>query len=473
MIIWAMALKDLRLLFRDRTGAFFTFAFPMVFSVFFGMVFSGGSADDRRIPVAIVDLDQSAGSRAFVSDLLAAEEFSATDVNAALTTKRAADAAATGTTAAPITTDDLVKAGDQRVLAKQAAAVVVIPKDFGERQKALFSGKSPEIDVGVDPSRTAETGMLLGVLQKYAFMGMARSFQDPALGRTLLRNSRTAATLSGTKIPPKVEKLFTDLEGVLADAEKNGLGNAPAAAAAETKPGDKPTDDPAKPAAKASPMAGFSPMTITSRQVKSKRAGPSNPFAISFPQGIVWGVMGAALGFGSSLVGERQNGTLARLRCAPLSITQVLLGKALGCGITTLIVIGLLLGLARFGFGVEFAEPVSLVMAIISVIVCFVGIMMLVAAISPSERASGGLAWGIMMIFSFIGGAAVPLFAMPGWLQRLSDFSPMKWTILAFEGGIWRGTAPAQMLLPCGILLAIGIAAFFGGAAGFTRKPAA
>ena len=32
----------------------------------------------------------------------------------------------------------------------------------------------------------------------------------------------------------------------------------------------------------------------------------------------------------------------------------------------------LLLGLARFGFGVQFAEPVSLVMAIISVIVFFV-----------------------------------------------------------------------------------------------------
>ncbi len=466
MIIWAMALKDLRLLFRDRTGAFFTFAFPMVFSVFFGMVFSGGSADDRRIPVAVVDLDQSPGSRAFVSDLLAAEEFSATDVNSELAAKRAADAAASGTSAAPITTEDLVKAGDQRVLAKRAAAVVVIPKDFGERQKALFSGKSPEIDVGVDPSRSAETGMLLGVLQKYAFMGMARSFQNPALGRTLLRNSRTAATLSGTKVPPKVEKLFTDLESVLADAEKSGLGSAPDAAI-PAKPGDKPA------AAAASPMAGFSPMSITSRQVKSNRAGPTNAFAVSFPQGIVWGVMGAALGFGSSLVGERQHGTLARLRCAPLSITQVLLGKALGCAITTFIVIALLLGLARFGFGVQFAEPVSLVMAIISVIVCFVGIMMLVAAISPSERASGGLAWGIMMMFSFLGGAAVPLFVMPGWMQRLSDISPMKWTILAFEGGIWRGTAPAQMLLPCGILLAIGIAAFFGGAAGFTRKPAA
>ena len=442
MIIWSLAAKDLKLLFRDRPGCFFVFAFPLLFAIFFGMVFSGGSADDRKIPVAVVDLDKSGASQAFVRDLLDAEEFNAEQVATA-------------------------EAGEQKVLARKAAAVVVIPKDFGERQEAIFSGKPPELDVGIDPSRQAETGMLMGVLQKYAFMGMARTFQDPGMARSQLTNARTLAKLSGVNL--KLDKFLGGMEDVLAQAEKDGIrtmpvnapdGRAPADGKADKKDGIK----------KASGLGGFTPMTISSREVRAKNTLSPNAFAVSFSQAVVWGVMGAAMGFGTSLVGERQRGTLARLRCAPLSVMQILMGKAVACGVTVLLVIALLLTMAKFAFGVTFAEPVSLVMAAVCGVVCFVGLMMLVAAASPSERSGGGLAWGVMMIFSFLGGAAVPLFAMPGWMQKLSNISPMKWLILAFEGGIWRGTAPVDMLLPCAILVGVGAASFFGGTAVFLRK---
>lgn len=442
MIIWSIAAKDLKLLFRDRSGCFFVFAFPVLFSVFFGIVFSGGSKQDREIPVAVVDLDQSVLSKAFVQDLLTAEEFKAELV-------------------------DTKEIGDRRVLSRKAAAVVVIPKDFGERQKAMFSGKPPELDVGIDPSRQAETGMLTGVLQKYAFMGMSRSFQDPARARVQLTNARTLAKLGGG-LNPNFEKLLVGLDGVLADAEKAGQDTLPAAdlpAAAGAGDGTEPVKK-----NRVGGMGGFSPMTIISREVRAKSVLSPNAFAVSFSQGVVWGVMGAALGFGTSLVGERQRGTLARLRCAPLGVMQILLGKALACGITVLMVIGLLLGLAKFGFGVTFAEPVSLVLATVCGVVCFVGLMMLVAAASPTERSGGGMAWGVMMMFAFLGGAAVPLFVMPGWMQQLSNISPMKWLILSFEGGIWRGTTPLEMLLPCTILVGIGVVSFLSGTVVFLRK---
>ena len=37
--VLALALKDLRLLARDRAAAFFTFAFPLAIALFFGYVF--------------------------------------------------------------------------------------------------------------------------------------------------------------------------------------------------------------------------------------------------------------------------------------------------------------------------------------------------------------------------------------------------------------------------------------------------
>ena len=58
------------------------------------------------------------------------------------------------------------------------------------------------------------------------------------------------------------------------------------------------------------------------------------------------------------------------------------------------------------------------------------------------------------------GGAMVPLFAMPPWMQTASMVSPVRWAIVAFEGAIWRGFSPAQMALPCAILLTLGVAGF-------------
>ena len=64
--ILALAWKDIRLLLRDRMGFFFSFAFPLIYAIFFGVVFSGDSSTDA-IPVAMVDEDRSISSRAFVA----------------------------------------------------------------------------------------------------------------------------------------------------------------------------------------------------------------------------------------------------------------------------------------------------------------------------------------------------------------------------------------------------------------------
>jgi ABC-type multidrug transport system permease subunit len=52
---------------------------------------------------------------------------------------------------------------------------------------------------------------------------------------------------------------------------------------------------------------------------------------------------------------------------------------------------------------------------------------------------------------------------MPGWMQRISHLSPVKWGILALEGAIWRGFTMGEMLIPCAILLAVGVICFGGG----------
>ena len=209
---------------------------------------------------------------------------------------------------------------------------------------------------------------------------------------------------------------------------------------------------------------GWKPLEIEKRALRAERVGPSSPFDVTFPQGMIWGVIGCSLGFALSLVQERTRGTLTRLRAAPLSAGHVLAGKALACFTAIVTVEALLFAVGRLGFGVRPASWGLAAAAAVSVAICFVGIMMLVAVLGKTEQAASGLGWAIMMPLTMLGGGMVPLFAMPSWMQAAGTVSPVKWSILALEGAIWRGFTPAQLAVPCGVLIAVGVAGLVIGA---------
>lgn len=106
--------------------------------------------------------------------------------------------------------------------------------------------------------------------------------------------------------------------------------------------------------------------------------------------------------------------------------------------------------------GMRPRSPSLLALAAVSIAFCFVGIMILMSTIGKSEEAVSGGAWAANMFMAMFGGGMMPLLFLPGFMKTLSNFSPVKWSILALEGSIWRGFTLADMLLPCGILLGTG-----------------
>ena len=192
--------------------------------------------------------------------------------------------------------------------------------------------------------------------------------------------------------------------------------------------------------------------------MRNEKVGPRSAFDFTFPQGILWGVIGSALGFALSLVTERTRGTLLRLETAPLSRVDVLLGKALACFTAIALVEALLLALGMAFFGIRPGSPGLLAAAALSVAACFVGIMMAVAVLGRTEQGAGGLGWAVMMPLAMFGGGMIPLFVMPAWMQAVSNLSPVKWGILALEGATWRGFSAAEMALPVAVLLLVGAA---------------
>jgi ABC-2 type transport system permease protein len=67
------------------------------------------------------------------------------------------------------------------------------------------------------------------------------------------------------------------------------------------------------------------------------------------------------------------------------------------------------------------------------------------------------------MPLALFGGAMIPLAVMPHWMAEVGAVSPVRWSITAFEGAIWRGFSFQEMLLPCGILAGMGIVCFVVG----------
>ena len=200
-----------------------------------------------------------------------------------------------------------------------------------------------------------------------------------------------------------------------------------------------------------------------------KRAAPRNGFEITFVQGMIWGIIGCVMSFAVGLVAERTHGTFVRLQMAPVSAAQLLGGKALACLVTLLLMQTLLLTVGMLFFGLRVTSPLLLVAAMLSASIGFVGVMMLVASLGRTEEAASGAGWAIMMPMAMLGGAMIPLIAMPAWMIGVSHVSPIKWAVLALEGAIWRGFGPADMLLPCGILLTLGIVSFAAGSRALQR----
>src|SRR5690606_344026 len=139
------------------------------------------------------------------------------------------------------------------------------------------------------------------------------------------------------------------LEPFLASVERLAAQEAAKPTTAQTSAGD-----------------GFTPIQIESVAMGTN-AGKPNAYAISFPQGIVWGLMGCAASFGISIVVERTRGTLTRLQVSPIPRGQILLGKGLSCFVTCLGVATGLLILAWLFFDVR---PHSITLLAAAVVCC-------------------------------------------------------------------------------------------------------
>ena len=246
----AMIKKDFQLLMTDKVTLFFTFIFPLLFAGLFGnMMGSGGGS--KKMSIAVVQQDSSTVTTDFVAVLTKANELNVKP----LSLEAASDAVRKG---------DLV-------------AYLVLPEGFGERYQQVFSGKTPEVIVGVDPKRSAEAGLLEGVLMKYGAERFKVAFSSADVMRSNIKKS-TASIQTDPNVPDEWRQLLSEyLPKIDALLERN-----PQSSNASSE------------------FGGFVPLKIVQESVQRQSKGPSNTQAVFFPQAMLWAILGCIMGFGTS-----------------------------------------------------------------------------------------------------------------------------------------------------------------------------
>lgn len=404
-----LAIKDVRIILSDKGSIFWVFGFPVLFALFFGAIFSGIGKEPSGMRIAVVDEDGSEFSGLYVSRL---------EAHDSLRTQRLQRQEAL----------DRVRRG------KVAAAVIIKP-GFGDGFGAVFGGGDPKLEIASDPARQMESGYLQGILAKAQFEVLGKRFGDRDWMRGQIgtwRDEVEAAGGLGDKQAGLFLNFFDSLDTLLRDANDENF------------------------------QPGFDGdiLNFAKTDVQRQREGPATSFQITFPQAMIWAVLGCTATFAISIVKERTNGTFQRLRVGPLGRAHILGGKGLACVATCAFVICIQLIAAKALFKMPIDNSLLLVLAAACTILCFAGFMMFVSTLGRTEQSVGGAGWAMLMIMAMIGGGMMPLFVMPPWLRSVSHVSPVKWGIYAIEGAIWRHFTFAEIAGPCAILLAIG-AAFF------------
>lgn len=411
--LWTLARKDLLLLWRDRVSLFWMLGMPLVFAAFFGSVF-GGSGPGKSNPLRI----------AVITDNL-------TEAGRSLAKKLDASDA--------IEVEEMSRASATEAVRKGTKLACLDIKQAPNDDLGMFAGQMPVIEIGIDPSRQAEKGLLKGLLNEAVFSGFRDLMTDPAKTRGQIQ--RLSEQIKKDPAVGAVQKIalttfFTAFDNFLGTPKVAGPDSG------------APTMEP----------------QISEVAITRQREGPPNAYSISFPQSILWGILGCSAGFAITLVRERTSGTLVRLLTAPISHATILAGKALACLISCCVVTAVLTTVGVLFFGVRIGSVPLLALATACAGTCFAGLTMLLGSLGKTEQAVSGVAWGTLLMMAMLGGGMVPQIAMPAWMLQAGAVSPARWTIGALEGAIWRDFSLGEMMLPCGVLLAMGGAAFAIGA---------
>jgi ABC-type Na+ efflux pump permease subunit len=164
------------------------------------------------------------------------------------------------------------------------------------------------------------------------------------------------------------------------------------------------------------------------------------------------------LSVGWLFVTERKHGTLARLRAAPLTRGQILLGKLLPCLLVSLAQGVFLLAAGYVIFGMTWGtRPELLLPVVVCTSVAAVGLAVFVASIARTETQVAVYGTLLVLVLGGVSGSLMPRDLMPEQMKSASLVTPHAWSLDAYSQLLANPNPDVGLIATaCGVLLAFG-----------------
>ena len=142
-----------------------------------------------------------------------------------------------------------------------------------------------------------------------------------------------------------------------------------------------------------------------------------------------------------SLVRERTSGVLELFRIAPISSAEIIAGKVLAYGVLGAGVAAISLGLFIFAFNIPMLGTYAMLAAVVGLLLlASIGLGLLVAVISDSERQTVQLSLLILLASVFFSGFVLPLEEFNTPVQVIAFLLPVTHAIRLMQDVMLRGT---------------------------------
>jgi len=411
----AIVIKDLKQHLGNRRALILTVAVPIAIASFFGGIFGGQSGKTKTsgVPVQVADLDQSAISREIITNLA-------------------------GDTSLKVTVVD-ESAAREAVRTGKVAVAVILPKNFGDEAASAFfrTNNKPGLIVLHDPSRNIEASMVGGILTEHVIQAVSRNVFSPDTGRKFVRSALADVDQSSGLSADDTRVL----KNLLASTDE-WMGRAQTNTALGTNGASGGLSIP------------FEIVSEESAQSPGKDASAGyNGYAHSFGGMSMQFVLMASIEWGLSILLERQRGLWRRLRSAPVSRGTLLAGRALSSAIIAMGTLAICWGFSMVVFHVRIGSWPGFIAVNVALSIFAACLGLFIAALGKTPEATRGIAIFVILILVMLGGAWVPAFIFPEWLQGVTKIIPTRWAMDGFDAMTWRGLGSSAIVAPVAILL--------------------
>jgi ABC-2 type transport system permease protein len=321
-----------------------------------------------------------------------------------------------------VETLDNIDEAEQSVITGEAAAAIIIPTDFSEK---IDSYTPTAIEVIVDPAQPESASIVTGIVnQVVAEVTIWGEIQYGV--RAIMAESDLLADAS----PEELRGIEAQNLGVTM-TQLNELRRNPAIA-------------------------------VISENLEGVKVegGISLFLTFLFPAFTVMFIFFIVGAESSSLLQEREAGTLRRLLAAPIPRWTVIAGKMLAYGMLVCLQVVILFTLGYVLFDITLGQsPLALVT--ITIVVAFVAVSlgMFVAAFAKTSNQADNIGMVLGFVMAGIGGAFPlwpPIFRSAGFIGTLAKFTPHAHALEGYYSVMAENATFSQILPQLGFLLLMG-----------------